>query len=404
MNQNLDIKKTKISLISFGSVFIVAAIFSRELGLGTLFGLDIDWISYPIYVTFFGFLLVSLKLSISKKMLLVFFLITTSSLLTKFYLNLSVLPLIKQILPILLIYTVTDFILRRVSLEHIFGIYIKFAVVASVIGYLQFILRFFGILLFTDSPANRIDSIAQEPSHFAVIILPALIYTYINKKNFRLEFITVLIAVILTQNVTALSVFALSLILIHRKVKYLIVSIPILSLITIYLYEISQGFKLRADGMIDYILYQDIKNLQGTPLSFFSNFQVAIHNISINPLFGSGLGGHEESYYRYYNIQSFSTLQYLFGLNAKSGHSLSIRVLSELGLIGFGIYVYVLGQTLLIKATSKQYAISLACLSHFLCKSLKLGNYFDLGTPFFLLVLIYSYSEYKHDKITGNRI
>src|SRR5690606_22365071 len=126
-------------------------------------------------------------------------------------------------------------------------------------------------------------------------------------------------------------------------------------------------------------------------LSFFSNYQVAMYTIKENPVTGSGLGGHEEMYYRYFANQPFSTLEYLFGLNAKSAHSLTIRILSELGLLGFILYLYHLFKSLFVKRNTIYFAIAISSFSHFLCKTLKLGIYFDLGTPFFFLMIIYAY-------------
>jgi O-antigen ligase len=81
-------------------------------------------------------------------------------------------------------------------------------------------------------------------------------------------------------------------------------------------------------------------------------------------------------------------LDYQHGLNARSAHSLSIRVLSENGILGFIFYWYLILRNFFLKLTYEERAISLGCLSHFLSKTLKLGGYFDYGTPFFLMMLV----------------
>ena len=43
----------------FTAIMVIIAIFSREIGKGSLGGLDIDWISYPIYVAFFFVLILT---------------------------------------------------------------------------------------------------------------------------------------------------------------------------------------------------------------------------------------------------------------------------------------------------------------------------------------------------------
>jgi O-antigen ligase len=114
---------------------------------------------------------------------------------------------------------------------------------------------------------------------------------------------------------------------------------------------------------------------------------VAKFTLGKSPLLGSGLGGHEEMYYRRFANTAFQA-NYYYGLNAKAAHSLSIRILSELGLVGSALYLYTLVKSVLFARRGIHYAISLGCLSHFLCKFFKLGGYIDYGTPFFFTILL----------------
>jgi O-antigen ligase len=133
------------------------------------------------------------------------------------------------------------------------------------------------------------------------------------------------------------------------------------------------------------------------PCRVFSNLDVAFYTIKQSLLTGSGLGGHEEMYYRRFEYDSFR-YNYYYGLNAKSAHSLSIRILSEFGILGFGLYLFTLIKNVMFFKSKVPKAIALACLSHFLCKTLKLGGYIDYGTPFFLCMLILN-ARYFQSKI-----
>lgn len=382
-------------LVWWGGVLIVVAIFSRELGKGSLAGLDIDWIAYPAYVFIFIALIVTLQWAINLKVAMSFAWIILGGIAAKMHFGYSLLPFIKQLGPILLIYSVVGYIVPRIGVLRIFEWYIRLAYISAWIGLIQFFLKFFGYHILTVYGGFFIDSIAEEPSHYAALVLPALIYTMMNRGRWMMEFVVLLTVTILTFNLTAYTVFALTILIIFRKLHYLLFIAPVIYFLGTYLYGALPKFQLRIDSFVRYFQDQSFYHLHGTPLSFLSNLQVAIENVKANPIVGVGLGGHEESYYEYFSLKEFNRLEYLFGLNAKSAHSLTIRILSELGIIGFVVYLYQLSKALRIKRGHILYPLGIACLSHFLCKTMKLGNYFDLGTPFFFFILYFAYQDYK---------
>lgn len=112
-----------------------------------------------------------------------------------------------------------------------------------------------------------------------------------------------------------------------------------------------------------------------------------------NFLTGVSLGNHETLYNEYFSKNSFSNYSYQIGLNSKSAHSLSIRILCELGLLGFLGYIVSLYKLTLFRRPLVDSGISLACLSHFVGKTMKLGGYFDMGTIFFVIVMLVSFEE-----------
>ena len=373
---------------------VVLAIFSRELGKGSLFGIDFDWISYPFYILFFLALMITLKLSFDKYLIILFSLLILGGVYGKVIMGLSFTPFLKQLTPIIIIYTVVSYVIRKNDVKNLFTLYIKFAVVSAIIGLIQLGLKIWGFKFLTDFSWYNIDSVAEEPSHFAVILLPAVIYTMQKYKQYKKEFFLLFAVMILTFNLTAYFVFGLMSLIIYRKIHYLLFILPLIVIIGDYVYTNDTLIKFRIDETVKYLVKPDIRDTHGTPLSFFSNFEVAKFSFNKNPISGSGLGGHEEMYYRYFENNPFSELSYLFGLNAKSAHSLIIRIGSELGLIGLLFFLYGIFRVFAINHKSEFYIIGVSCLSHFMCKTLKLGNYFDLGTPFFFLIAIYCYYYY----------
>lgn len=68
-------------------------------------------------------------------------------------------------------------------------------------------------------------------------------------------------------------------------------------------------------------------------LSFSANLSVALENVSNNPLFGVGPGGHSSSY----DVLAPGWLSYneiVYGINKEDANSLLVRLLSETGLVG----------------------------------------------------------------------
>jgi O-antigen ligase len=154
-------------------------------------------------------------------------------------------------------------------------------------------------------------------------------------------------------------------------------------------------FGSRFLGFQNYFKSRDLnKVVTATSVSFLSNLEVAFESIKRNPLFGSGLGGHSEMYTLYFKESAFK-YSYLYGTNSPSGHSLLIRILSEAGLMGFLAVGWGLFKVTLLRADNYHRIISLACIAHFFGKALKLGGYFDYGTPFFAMILVFNYWDYK---------
>ena len=129
-----------------------------------------------------------------------------------------------------------------------------------------------------------------------------------------------------------------------------------------------------------------------------SNLAATANILNSNP-FGSGLGGHEEAYYKYTNQyqiygsfhQSDDVKLKRHGYNSKSAHSLLIRLLSEFGIIFVIMIMFIFGKLVLNlnKYTDEQKNIIITCSSYILFRFIKLGGYFDYGIYFFITAFLF---------------
>ncbi|WP_129367701.1 hypothetical protein [Lutibacter sp. HS1-25] len=148
--------------------------------------------------------------------------------------------------------------------------------------------------------------------------------------------------------------------------------------------------------MIAYLNSRDLHDIENlTVFSFATNLELAISNFIRTFGFGVGLGGHETMYKYYFSLSEWD--MYYMGINSNSAHSLTIRVISEMGIIGILIYFNLIKGTLKMKNFNFQ-IISFAALSHFIVKSIKLGGYLDYGTIFFLVIIVLLIQNDKKDR------
>ncbi len=372
----------------------VFTVFSREIGYASIAGIDFDLISYTFFILYF---LIQLRsLYINQYVVGILFLIFVSSLISKIYLEFQLQPLFKQFIPISLLYICSYDIFYRISYKKLFQLYFRISYLTAIFGLIQFWVKFFfGIKLLTDYSQIFVDSIAPEPSHYAIIILPAVTYSIFYFRQYKLQAFILILALLLTTSSTAYLVLLVVLLLIYRRIQYLLFIGPILFLIFNNFLFSYDKFYIRYLGFASYFENRNFNRIYAaTSVSFLSNAEVALASIKQSPLLGSGLGGHEEMYAKHYASSAFR-FSYIYGINAASAHSLLIRIISELGIVGFVCYIWGLIKSLLLGADDYHRVISIACLSHFLGKALKLGGYFDYGTPFFAMLLFFNFLDYR---------
>ena len=412
INNNLI---NKILLIGF-----VITFFSKDFFFNFYFkNIYIDIFTYTFFTLVFCFY-VNFNISDWKKIYFIILLIIGFQFCIKIINNFSILPLLKQLLPIIIIYSTTYFFIKKNSLKIIFDYYLKTLLLICIFGIMQAILDyFFSINLFQLIP-GRIDSIFREPSHFASLIVPGLIYGFLNFKKYKLFTLIFGINLILTFSfagyLTLIATFILMFFIKKNKLQNLFISLSfiLLTIISVLIFEkkldnngflsaiLKNNFIVNNySNNIDNLIFDNNFNNKVVDLGLYSlssNLAVTANILITNP-FGSGLGGHEEAYYKYtdqYQIYgSFHESDYVkskrYGYNSKSAHSLLIRLLSEFGIIFAFMIIFIFVKIILNlnKYTDEQKNIIIVCLSYILFRFIKLGGYFDYGIYFFITAFLF---------------
>ncbi len=370
----------------FAALFLPFTVFTKEIGMFKVGTIDIDIISYPFFILSFVLFFTTQKILISKKEAFVFFFILLIAIVNILLFDLPFMPFFKQYLPLVIFYFVTKTIMTLVNPIYIFEKYVDYAIIAAWIGIAQFLLKFVGIRFLTPFPDFFIDSVALEPSHYIVMILPAFIYFY-EKKIFNWKFFLLLLTLVLTFKLTGLLAFTTYYFIRNiKRFKTLVFVMPFIFFGLIYIINNNADFEKRVNSAVNFTENKDIGAIDNlTTFSFISNLQIAEDNFLNTYGVGIGLGGHETIYIRNFSDDIFSDKWY--GTNMKSAHCLLIRIMSELGVPGFFVLFMLFYKTFKIKQFEYQ-VVAWASLSHFVVKFFKIGSYFDYGTIFFLVMII----------------
>ena len=377
-------------------LIIVLSIFSKELFTYYINDFGIDFFGYLSCIFIFLVYFKNFKTYTKLIYFLVFVFLT--ALCSVFIFNMPLFPVIKTFIPVVIIYTSNYYVLQKNNqwLDRIAKLYIKIAYYTAILGLLQFVLSIFGISILGGSLGRGIDSIAYEPSHYAAVIMPAVILTILQFKKYKLKAIILITALIGTVSLSAYLVLLLviSFYFVNRY-KFVFI-LPLILLSIQFLNNSNSSFNDRFQSSQNVLNGRvDITKANLTVLSFGTNLEVALFSIKKNPVWGSGIGGHKTMYDRYYKNSEFKNSD-AYGINNVSAHSLFIRIVSEFGIIGFIVYILMFLRLYIKKSKDKfHHIIFLACLSHFLVKLFKLGGYIDYGTPFFMCLLIVNYLVYK---------
>jgi hypothetical protein len=303
----------------------------------------------------------------------------------------SVEILFRQAVPAMVVYVGMAGILKRTTSELLLVAYYRICVAAAAFGIVQFFASLGGIMLLMKSQA-RLNSFTYEPSHYAIAVAPALYLAISQIFNFK-KFTDkaawpIILSVVLTFSLTGLLLlllcFSLAISSRHAVRSAICFLIALFGLFYFqeYLPEILRD---RIDASEDAIRsgssMNEIRSL--SVLSPLSNWEVAVATLQNGRILGNGIGGHTHAYLDHFRNSSFAA-DYRFGMNAVSAHCLLIRSFSELGIGGLLAYLVFFFRGIIRIGCPG--AIWWTLLSIYLAgRALKLGGFFELGCPIFML-------------------
>lgn len=351
--------------------------------------------------------------------------------------------LIKVSVGIFLPYSFYYMYLKHIKwdIHSVMKLYLKGAYFSAFLGLIQeffYILHFSpgynfswltrkgGTVVGTDGGGifGRVSALACEPSSLAMILAPAVFIVLLSFFHAKEEFsylknnqkIIIILGYFATFSSTAYMgiAFILLLITINFASFKRIILFGIISLGAFYaLFSLDQGLVNRIESM-QKILTLDLSKvinkkvgavnpeLYTSSLVWYNNFDVASKNFKAHPLTGTGFGSHEVAFWKY-SFFRFLNDAYSGGeaVNDKDANSLFNRLMSETGLMGLSLALYIVFAYYVRNAKEiedKRYWIySNAFLSIILLFFARQGSYFLTGFPCFVWMYYYNYQNLQKE-------
>jgi len=243
----------------------------------------------------------------------------------------------------------------------------------------------------------RLAGLATEPAEFCSIVLPAYYwyaYRFATARKHLAEVIVFSLAVGLSvSSLGYLGVaFGIVLLLSGRRRTVLVAPVAALALLSI-IYALSSNFRVRVNDTVVAATTEDLTGANFSTYSFISNALVTREVLRESPLIGNGLGSHPISHARFLSdirgIEFFREMGFE-NANAPEGGSLTFRVLSEFGILGYlGVLVFLIHFH--VGTKGPRAAVSNALLTCFFFKLIRNGNYYQPEQFFFIFIYMFNY-------------
>ncbi len=321
-------------------------------------------------------------------------------------------------------YVIVEF---RFNLEQLFKWYLKGSYIVSVIGIIQFIsfqldfeLGYNYSWIFNKwglikggNFGLRVNSVFGEPTYLAATLSASFFVSVLNFVRKEVYFLTrfqsmviILVYFLSFSGLGQVGVF-LSIILLGISLgflRYIFVIAPLGALLFSFLYSSSKDFSERFDSTVEIFTTEKfvLGKTHGSSFILYNNFVVATENFKSNFMFGSGVGSHPVAF------EKFSTAKNIrvagFSNNSADANSMLLRLLSETGLFGTLLFLYVTFKCYVRR--NEQYddyhwILSNSILIMILLSLFRQGHYFLNGFPFFMIMYYYNYASYKSYIETG---
>lgn len=285
------------------------------------------------------------------------------------------------------VYAAVYHIVRNIGAPKLFFIYLFGSLVVSAWGIFEM-----GLGL---TRAYGLDGLSYEPSHFVIVIAPAVYFATRSGILLTWQKWLLPIAMLLSLSLTGFVMLLLISAFVFRSKWPWVLGV---ALVSVTLWNQSEALRTRvetrlfdealsAEGQIEEGVFQF--GMNRTTASLLSNWHVAKENMKAYFPFGAGFSSHHIGYEKTFSSSTFRNSVF-YGTNIKSAHNLAIRWLSEMGALGCAVLA---GLVWLWFRRRKHWGdltrlVAFSCLMHLVAKGLKLGSYLDYGTPFFVCCLV----------------
>ena len=412
---NKDRKNFWIVLFIYLTIFFNSFVFFKEP-----FEFYIGYIVYifllPGFIMRFGF---------NKNLFFIFLVLFVVGLTNVFAGNNTAAQFLKVFVGLFLSYFFYYYVVLELdnNIEQLFKWYLKGAYFVSIIGLIQFISFQIGFepgynfkwflnkwgFIQGGNFGIRVNSIFGEPTFLATTLSAAFfvaVYNLIRKDAFGLtrlqSFFVVIVYLLSFSGVGQIGIF-LSFIFLGISfglVRYIIVIVPIIIISFNFLYSNVNEFKTRFDSTFD--LFVDDKEFElgkthGSSFILYNNYIVAGKNFKSNFLFGTGIGSHPTAFNKYSIAKNIKV--WGFNLNSADANSMFLRLMSETGLFGLGIFFIIMVKCYVKRDKNHltyHWLISNGILVLILLNLFRQGHYFLNGFPFFVIVYFFNAVSYRN--------
>ena len=295
------------------------------------------------------------------------------------------------------VYSAVYYIVKNIGAPKLFFIYLFGSLIVSAWGILEM-----GLGL---TRAYGLDGLSYEPSHFVVVIAPAVYFATQSDVLPTWQKLLLPVAMLLSLSLTGFVMLFLIAAFVFRSRGPWVLGV---ALVSVTLWNQSEALRTRVEtrifdealrdkGQIEEGAFQF--GMNRTTASLLSNWHVAKENMKAYFPFGVGFSSHHLGYEKTFSSSSFKSSVF-YGTNIKSAHNLAIRWLSEMGAIGC---VVLAGFIWFWFRRRKHWGdlaqlVAFSCLTHLVAKGLKLGSYLDYGTPFFVCCLLILLENSRRNK------
>jgi len=253
----------------------------------------------------------------------------------------------------------------------------------------------------------RLRGLATEPADFCILVLPAFYWygsQFLTARRHGLKVCIFALAVVLSaSSLGYLSVGLGLLLLLSKRRKHRLAAPLLVTGLLVLAYIESPYFRMRVS---DTLVTATVGDFTGTNLSTYallSNAIVTERVLAESPVLGNGLGSHPISHERFlYGLQGidFFVEQHLQDSNALEAASLTLRVLSEFGFLGYlGVLAFLIHFR--VGGKGDYGAISNALLVCFFLKLIRGGQYYPPEQFFFIFIYVLNYRQAKREGSIG---